>query len=255
MTEAGPTVRVFAGPNGSGKSTVTRRFEKPLGVYVNADEIEQQLRATGALDLGAFGLRMTTEEARAALRASSLFQHVVKAAPELDALAEAAHVRADGALAFPERSDHPYLAAVLAEVVREALVATGASFSFETVLSAPVNDKADLLKRARAAGYRVELYYVSTVAPSINVARVRSRVAKGGHPVPEEKVVSRYTRSLENLAGAIRQSDRAYLYDNSGAEAVLVAEVADGRTFSFPNGRDVPWWVRTYAWEPLNESA
>lgn len=41
-------MRVFAGPNGSGKTTIfkeiLRNSKVNLGVYVNADEIEMQLK-------------------------------------------------------------------------------------------------------------------------------------------------------------------------------------------------------------------
>ena len=38
-------MRVFAGPNGSGKTNLTRELQEKvsLGIYVNADDIEQTL--------------------------------------------------------------------------------------------------------------------------------------------------------------------------------------------------------------------
>jgi hypothetical protein len=45
-------MRVFAGPNGSGKSTLKSVLPPPLlGVYLNPDEIEEQIRDPGFLDL------------------------------------------------------------------------------------------------------------------------------------------------------------------------------------------------------------
>jgi predicted ABC-type ATPase len=38
---------------------------------------------------------------------------------------------------------------------------------------------------------------------------VKSRVHLGGHDVPEDKIVSRYTRSLDLLLEAIRHTNRA----------------------------------------------
>jgi len=38
-------LRIFAGPNGSGKTTLKNVLEKEyLGVYVNADDIEKELK-------------------------------------------------------------------------------------------------------------------------------------------------------------------------------------------------------------------
>ena len=59
---AQPRLRVFAGPNGSGKSTIHEILRPEwIGVYVNADEIEKQLRQHGALDLNSFELTAAAE--------------------------------------------------------------------------------------------------------------------------------------------------------------------------------------------------
>lgn len=84
--------------------------------------------------------------------------------------------------------------------------------------------KVDFMARARQSGYRVYLYYVSTQSPEINIGRVRTRVQEGGHDVPENKVRERYVRSLQNLYEAVKQSDRAYFFDNSGMHFELLAE-------------------------------
>ena len=48
------------------------------------------------------------------------------------------------------------------------------------------------MDRAKEKGYFVRCYYVLTADPAINVLRVKSRVAAGGHDVPEDKIISRY---------------------------------------------------------------
>lgn len=46
MSNATPRLRMFAGPNGSGKSTLKDEVEAHgLGVYINADDIEAEIRA------------------------------------------------------------------------------------------------------------------------------------------------------------------------------------------------------------------
>ena len=46
--------------------------------------------------------------------------------------------------------------------------------------------KVEFLREAKRQGYKTYLYYVSTVDPQINIARVKYRVSVGGHPVPEQ---------------------------------------------------------------------
>ena len=57
-------MRVFAGPNGSGKTNLTRELQEKvsLGIYVNADDIEQTLTQNQQLDLSTFGLELTTHQ-------------------------------------------------------------------------------------------------------------------------------------------------------------------------------------------------
>ena len=76
-----------------------------------------------------------------------------------------------------------------AERRREACLTAGKSLAFETVFSAP--DKPAFVRRAQAAGYFVRLFFVGTANPTINAARVATRVMHGGHDVPISKIVSR----------------------------------------------------------------
>lgn len=140
-----------------------------------------------------------------------------------------------------------YVASILSDWLRRALIETRQSFTFETVLSSA--DKLDVFRRAKEAGYRIYLYFVATEDPTINVARVAQRVALDGHSVPRDKIVSRYYRSLELLLDAIRLSDRAYIFDNSEentqGKSVWVAEVVDGRELEL-RVDFIPAWVDTY---------
>jgi predicted ABC-type ATPase len=112
---------------------------------------------------------------------------------------------------------------------REALLAAHQGIAFETVFS--TDDKLDFVARARAAGYFVRLFFIGTSDPRINAARVAGRVMAGGHTVSIEKIISRYGRSMANLAGGIDIADRVYIYDNSvdGVEARLCARTTDGQ--------------------------
>jgi len=105
-------------------------------------------------------------------------------------------------------------AAQAAETLRESLLRRRADFTFETVLSTDRN--LDLLRRAKNAGYEIKSVFVLTASVSINLARVKARVARGGHDVPEDKIRARYERSLANLPVLISLSDIVSVFDNTG---------------------------------------
>ena len=71
------------------------------------------------------------------------------------------------------------------------------------------------MEAARAKGYWIVLHYVSVDSPEQALNRIRSRVALGGHDVPEPDVRRRFVRSLANLPAAITRADESYLYDNT----------------------------------------
>ncbi len=113
-------------------------------------------------------------------------------------------------------------AANQADQLRQQAIDGRISFITETVMSTPA--KIRLMSQAKAAGYEVCLIYVTTQDPAINVQRVRDRVAKGGHNVPEEKIAARYTRAMGLLPVAIQVADMARVYDNSSERPALVFE-------------------------------
>lgn len=86
-------------------------------------------------------------------------------------------------------------------------------FSFETVLSS--NYKMDILREAKKEGYFLKGIFVLTANPIINVARVKSRVATGGHNVEKNKIVSRYWKSLANNSSQTAASLSAFFRWNS----------------------------------------
>ena len=101
-----------------------------------------------------------------------------------------------------------YEAAALADQERRQLVEMGESFCMETVFSDPVGDKLYFLKEARMAGYHVLLIFIGIESPGLSEARVIQRVSEGGHDVPDDRLRSRFPRTLENLRCAIRSSTR-----------------------------------------------
>lgn len=112
---------------------------------------------------------------------------------------------------------------------RERCLAEKQSHIFETVMSA--KDKVDYILRAKAAGFFIRLFFVSTESPTINAKRVAYRVIKGGHDVPISKIISRYDKSIGNCIALAPYVDRLYVYDNSieDADARLLFRLADGK--------------------------
>jgi predicted ABC-type ATPase len=238
-----PRLRMFAGPNGSGKSTIKAVIRPELlGVYINPDEIEKEIRERDFLDLKSFQVDTTAAEILAFFNASVLLSQV-------GLLDEAACLRfSDDKLSFFEVPVNSYFASVAADFIRHKLLERGTSFTFETVMSSA--DKVQFLQKAQQRGFRTYLYFVATDDPIINISRVRNRVRLGGHPVPDDKVIARYARSLDLLVDAIRYTDRAYIFDNSGSAQIWLAEVTDGKTLTMKTDQ-MPDWFKTKVWDRI----
>lgn len=137
-----------------------------------------------------------------------------------DVLAPATHlpfINADeiAAVQWPDaQAEHAYEAAQLAETQRRELIAAGASFITETVFSHP--SKVQLVADASGAGYLVHLHVI-IVPVELTVQRVRERVRRGGHDVPEQKIRNRYERLWEHISSAIKIADVTEVFDNSRA--------------------------------------
>ncbi len=95
----------------------------------------------------------------------------------------------------------------------------------------PAPDKIDFIRRAKAAGYFVRVFFISTENPAINASRIARRVMKGGHDVPISKIISRYFKSIVNCTNIAKEVDRLYVYDNSkdGCKAQVLFRLRDGQ--------------------------
>jgi predicted ABC-type ATPase len=135
-------------------------------------------------------------------------------------------------------------------------------FGFETVFSHGSN--LAFLRALKDIGYEIHLYYVSTDDVGINVKRIRNRVMRGGHDVPEDKVRERYARSLLLLSLAVRDCDRVVFFDNSRPLQIVGSSEIAGRHAGDINndlrtGRrrqislfpPVPTWLLTYGTFPF----
>ncbi len=141
------------------------------------------------------------------------------------------------------------MAACIADFLRDELLAVRRSFSFETVMSH--RSKIDFFARARAVGYRTYLYFIATDSPELNLDRVKTRVAAGGHDVPTEKVRERYERCLGLVRDVLAHAYRAYLFDNSGGEPVWLAEFDPRGECTLQTSRgSLPKWFLTWVESP-----
>ena len=119
-------------------------------------------------------------------------------------------------------------AAEYCENLRLELLARRESFVFETVMSS--DNKLDFILKAKNAGYFIRLFFIATRHPSINAARIAKRVMEGGHDVPITKIISRYSKAIENCKILSPLVDRLYVYDNSvdNQDARLLFRLRDG---------------------------
>ena len=232
---------MFAGPNGSGKSTLKSVLPKELlGVYLNPDEVEQEIRQQGFLDFNAYGVTATAHAVLPFFQDSSF---LISAG--FGAAAKQLGFSSDR-LDFGKVAVNSYFASVASDFLRQRLLEEEISFTFETVMSHP--SKVEFLAKAQQAGYRTYLYFVATDDPDINISRVRSRVKLGGHAVPEDRIEPRYHRSLGLLMEAIRHTNRAYVFDNSGdnkdKKHTWLAEITDGRELELKSDQIPAWFKR-----------
>lgn len=231
-------IRMFAGPNGSGKSTLKASLEQNLiGRYINPDEIEKKISEHGILDLLDYTIKTSKEDILDFFRNSSF----LKQAGLGD---EALNLQfSDNKLIFNKVQVNAYFASVAADFIRHQLLGTCELFTFETVMSSP--DKVEFLRKAQKMGYHTYLYYVATEDPAINIMRVKSRVANQGHGVPEDKIISRYYRSLDLLIPAIHATNRAYIFDNSLGRVRWIAEITEGKVIEIKTPKMPAWLQRT----------
>lgn len=95
----------------------------------------------------------------------------------------------------------------------QAAIATGSDYTFETTLGGRTITR--LLLEAAAAGMHVDLWYCGMDSPERHLARIRARVARGGHDIPAERVRERYTASQHNLIRLLPHLHHLVVYDNS----------------------------------------
>ncbi len=140
---------------------------------------------------------------------------------------------------------HSYNASTLARDYRQQLLTKQQTFCFETVYSHP--EKVDFVAQAKALGYQIIVFYIYLNHHQANLARVATRVIDGGHDVPEQKVIERIPRTLDNIKRTIPLADELYLLDNSSTEKPFqhIAKFSQGVLHE--DIRSLPPWAQSLA--------
>ena len=95
----------------------------------------------------------------------------------------------------------------------ERAIAEGLDFAFETTLGG--NTIVRLLSEAATKGIEVYIWYVGLSSPELHIARVQSRVRRGGHDIPERDIRRRYEHSRLNLIHVLPRLAALRIWDNS----------------------------------------
>lgn len=139
-----------------------------------------------------------------------------------------ATIRAHGAQYFnPDeaaariRAEQPHLSATQANSAAwhegkrllQHAIAQRLDHNFETTLGG--QSFARLLKQAAESGFEVRIWYVGLASPEQHLARVKARVRKGGHDIPEADIRRRFDHSRLQLIQLLPQLAELRVYDNS----------------------------------------
>ncbi|MDY6374182.1 MAG: zeta toxin family protein [Bacteroidales bacterium] len=110
----------------------------------------------------------------------------------------------------------------------EELLQHNSSFAFETTLS--TKSYVSLIRKAKAYGYVITLLFFYLPSAEHAAKRVMQRVLEGGHNIPYDIIVRRYSRGLENLMKLyVPICDAWFIYDNSSSYQInLIAEGSSG---------------------------
>ena len=100
-------------------------------------------------------------------------------------------------------------------------ISEGISFNQETTLSGKSIVKN--IKVAKENGFYVVMNYIGVENPKVAKDRVRIRVEKGGHGIPDDTIERRYYDSLKNLNEVIGICDEINIYDNTEMFKIIMS--------------------------------
>jgi predicted ABC-type ATPase len=95
-------------------------------------------------------------------------------------------------------------------------------FGFETTMSGVTYLK--YFKMLKEKGYKIHIFFLWIPSSQLAVARVKDRVAQGGHNVPLVDIKRRFERSIEKFFKQYRLlADQWMLFNNSKLKPKLIA--------------------------------
>jgi predicted ABC-type ATPase len=124
-------------------------------------------------------------------------------------------------------------------------------FAFETTLGG--NTMPALLKNAASSGIEVRIWYVGLESAELHIARVQSRVAMGGHDIPESKIRERYAQSRLRLVELIPVLTELKVFDNTvegdpqkgqAPSPKLLLHMNRGKLVKASNLHQIPQWAK-----------
>ena len=116
----------------------------------------------------------------------------------------------------------------------EELLQKQEDFAIETTLA--TRSYVHTVKKAKEKGYNVTLVYFWLDSPELAVARVKTRVAEGGHNIPEEVIRRRYKKGIYNLFNLfIPICNFWIIIDNSQKPYILIADGQEDQELNIHN--------------------
>lgn len=107
------------------------------------------------------------------------------------------------------------------------LASKGVNFAFETTLAGKAY--LNTLKKLKGAGYSLHLFFLWIPTVELALARIKDRVADGGHDVPVGDVRRRFKRGIYNLFRFYKPLLNSWmLFNNSDAMPTLIAKEKEG---------------------------
>lgn len=97
------------------------------------------------------------------------------------------------------------------------------------------------MENAKNLGYSIEIYFVYVDSVQLAKERIRSRVANGGHGIPDEDVERRYVESIDKLLEVVKFCDKVEIFDNSKQFVKVISIRKGGVTFVSKN---LPFWAK-----------
>jgi predicted ABC-type ATPase len=134
----------------------------------------------------------------------------------------------------------------------ERAIAEKLDYAFETTLGGKTITS--LLQQALSGGIEVRIWYVGLEGAELHIQRVRSRVAHGGHDIPEDRIRERYTQSRLNLIELLPKLTELMLNDNSeeadpktgtAPQPKLILHLLRGKAVGSCDLNRVPQWAKS----------